>query len=171
MGRPHSTAYVRFDEERCTGCAACLRVCPTKAIRIRAAEVDPLRRPVHRLRRLHPHLPGRRRERRRAPAGGHRRRSRRHRPGVARALRPVPGRHARRCPAGAAPAGVSPHVDMSFFLEMFQYAAEEFIRATAPPRSLPGRSSRRSARWWCGSSLSSSRACCPTSCRCSGRWP
>lgn len=27
--------YVRFNEERCTGCAACLRVCPTKAIRIR----------------------------------------------------------------------------------------------------------------------------------------
>ena len=32
---PHATHYVRFDEGRCTGCANCLKVCPTKAIRIR----------------------------------------------------------------------------------------------------------------------------------------
>lgn len=30
-----STNFVRFHEDRCTGCAACLRVCPTKTIRIR----------------------------------------------------------------------------------------------------------------------------------------
>lgn len=29
------TPYVRFHEERCTGCAECLKVCPTRAIRIR----------------------------------------------------------------------------------------------------------------------------------------
>jgi ferredoxin len=32
---PYTTRYVRFDDDRCTGCAACLKVCPTKAIRIR----------------------------------------------------------------------------------------------------------------------------------------
>ena len=32
---PYTTHYVRFDESRCTLCAACLKVCPTKAIRIR----------------------------------------------------------------------------------------------------------------------------------------
>jgi ferredoxin len=32
---PHQVPYVRFHPERCTGCAACLKVCPTKAIRIR----------------------------------------------------------------------------------------------------------------------------------------
>jgi len=30
-----STYFVRFDENLCTGCASCLRVCPTKAIRIK----------------------------------------------------------------------------------------------------------------------------------------
>jgi Na+-translocating ferredoxin:NAD+ oxidoreductase RNF subunit RnfB len=30
-----ATPYVRFHPERCTGCAACLKVCPTRAIRIR----------------------------------------------------------------------------------------------------------------------------------------
>ena len=32
---PRDRLYVRFHEERCTGCAECLKVCPTKAIRIR----------------------------------------------------------------------------------------------------------------------------------------
>jgi Fe-S-cluster-containing hydrogenase component 2 len=32
---PHATPYVRFHPERCTGCADCLKVCPTRAIRIR----------------------------------------------------------------------------------------------------------------------------------------
>lgn len=30
-----ATPYVRFHPERCTGCAGCLKVCPTRAIRIR----------------------------------------------------------------------------------------------------------------------------------------
>jgi iron only hydrogenase large subunit-like protein len=32
---PSAPLYVRFHEERCTGCAECLKVCPTNAIRIR----------------------------------------------------------------------------------------------------------------------------------------
>ncbi len=32
---PQATDYVRFHPERCTGCADCLKVCPTRAIRIR----------------------------------------------------------------------------------------------------------------------------------------
>ncbi len=31
----HTTLFVRFDDELCIGCGACLRICPTKAIRIR----------------------------------------------------------------------------------------------------------------------------------------
>jgi ferredoxin len=31
----HSTLFVQFDDDRCTGCGACLRNCPTKAIRIK----------------------------------------------------------------------------------------------------------------------------------------
>jgi Na+-translocating ferredoxin:NAD+ oxidoreductase RNF subunit RnfB len=30
-----STCFVRFDENRCVGCGSCLRVCPTKAIRVK----------------------------------------------------------------------------------------------------------------------------------------
>ena len=32
---PNDSLYVQFHEERCTGCAECLKVCPTNAIRIR----------------------------------------------------------------------------------------------------------------------------------------
>jgi Fe-S-cluster-containing hydrogenase component 2 len=35
MRPAYTTRYVRFHEERCTGCAECLKVCPTRAIRIR----------------------------------------------------------------------------------------------------------------------------------------
>jgi iron only hydrogenase large subunit-like protein len=34
-GTSTSTCFVRFNENLCTGCASCLRVCPTKAIRIK----------------------------------------------------------------------------------------------------------------------------------------
>jgi ferredoxin len=33
---PFESSYVRFHSERCIGCAACLKACPTKAIRIRS---------------------------------------------------------------------------------------------------------------------------------------
>jgi Na+-translocating ferredoxin:NAD+ oxidoreductase RNF subunit RnfB len=32
--KQHSTRFVNFDADLCTGCGSCLRVCPTKAIRI-----------------------------------------------------------------------------------------------------------------------------------------
>jgi len=35
MKTEYATGYIRFHEERCTGCAECLKVCPTRAIRIR----------------------------------------------------------------------------------------------------------------------------------------
>ncbi|UCF94741.1 MAG: 4Fe-4S dicluster domain-containing protein, partial [Desulfobacterales bacterium] len=34
-GQEQSTRYVRFDQDLCIGCASCLRICPTRAIRIR----------------------------------------------------------------------------------------------------------------------------------------
>jgi len=34
--KQQSTCFVRFDEDICTGCGSCLRVCPTKAIRIQS---------------------------------------------------------------------------------------------------------------------------------------
>jgi iron only hydrogenase large subunit-like protein len=34
----YDTCFVRFDKMRCTGCSSCLRVCPTKAIRIKEAK-------------------------------------------------------------------------------------------------------------------------------------
>ncbi len=31
----HRTYFVQFDDDLCTGCGSCLRICPTKAIRVR----------------------------------------------------------------------------------------------------------------------------------------
>ncbi len=122
------TRYVRFDEGRCTGCAACLRACPTKAIRIRD----------HKSIRIVDQCIGCGACLRICPAGavsaavdarpetigrGH----------VAVALvSPVlyaqfPGVMPGGVLLGLHRMGFTHTVDMSFFLEMFQYAAEAFI--------------------------------------------
>jgi iron only hydrogenase large subunit-like protein len=128
MGHPHSTAYVRFDEDRCTGCAACLRICPTRAIRIRQQKSI----------RLIDQCIGCGACIRTCPAGAVSAAGRKpvdiggdH---VAIALvSPVlyaqfPGVLPGAVLQGLRQLGFHHTVDMSFFLEMFQYAAEEFIR-------------------------------------------
>jgi ferredoxin len=134
----HSTHYVRFDEARCTGCAACLRACPTKAIRIRE----------HKSIRIVDQCIGCGACLRICPAGA---------VNAAAAARPEdigrghvaialvsPVLYAQF--AGVMPGGVllglhrmgfTHTVDMSFFLEMFQYAAEEFIARNRAAPSAP----------------------------------
>ena len=105
----HFPNYVRFNEERCTGCAACLRGLPDQGHPHPAPPLDPHCHPMHRLRGLHPDLPCRGRQRRHPQARAYRGRPCGRRPGLARALCAVPGRDARRRSDGVAPNGVSPH--------------------------------------------------------------
>jgi Na+-translocating ferredoxin:NAD+ oxidoreductase RNF subunit RnfB len=127
-GAQHSPLFVRFHEERCTGCAACLRVCPTKAIRVRQQKSI----------RIVNQCIGCGACIRACPAGavsaatiGLEGIGRDH---VAIALvSPVlyaqfPGLMPGGVLLGLHRMGFHHTVDMSFFLEMFQYAAEEFIR-------------------------------------------
>jgi Na+-translocating ferredoxin:NAD+ oxidoreductase RNF subunit RnfB len=37
-GKIPTACYVRFDDDLCTGCAACLKVCPTRAIRLKQSK-------------------------------------------------------------------------------------------------------------------------------------
>jgi ferredoxin len=134
---PRDSFYVRFHEERCTGCAECLKVCPTKAIRIRhqksvhfvdqcigcsaclrvcpAAAVSSTTRLPEDIGRDH----------------------------VAIALvSPVLyAQFPRTMPGGVLlglrQMGFHHTVDMSFFFEMFQYAAAEFIRRNRTTREAP----------------------------------
>jgi ferredoxin len=133
----HATPYVRFQEARCTGCAACLRVCPTKAIRIRHQKSI----------RLVDQCIGCGACIRVCPAGavsattiGFDGIGRDH---VAIALvSPVlyaqfPGVMPGGVLLGLHRMGFHHTVDMSFFLEMYQYAAEEFIRRNRCSRASP----------------------------------
>jgi ferredoxin len=127
-GGQRSTHYVRFQESRCTGCAACLRVCPTRAIRIRR------RKSI----RIVDQCIGCGACIRICPAGavgaatsglegvgrGHT---------AIAMVSPVlyaqfPGVMPGGVLLGLHRLGFDHTVDMSFFMEMFQYAAEEFIR-------------------------------------------
>jgi len=127
-GTAHATHYVRFHEERCTGCAACLRVCPTKAIRIRREKSI----------RIVDQCIGCGACIRACPAGavsaatiGVEGIGRDH--AAIALVSPVlyaqfPGFMPGGVLLGLHRMGFRHTVDMSFFLEMFQYAAEEFIQ-------------------------------------------
>jgi Na+-translocating ferredoxin:NAD+ oxidoreductase RNF subunit RnfB len=137
MRSEHLTHYLRFQEERCTGCAECLKVCPTKAIRIRnhtsmrwvdlcigcgaciracaAGAIDAATRESKRI------------------GHGH----------VAIALvSPVlyaqfPKAMPKDVLLGLRHMGFRHTIDMSIFLEMFQFAAAEFIRRNRETREAP----------------------------------
>jgi ferredoxin len=129
--------YVRFRAERCTGCAACLRRCPTRAIRIRR------HKPV----RIVGQCIGCGECLRACPSGAV--------TAAARSPEGVGRDHtaiALVSPVlyaqfhGAEPAaallglrrmGFRHTIDLSFFLEMFQRAAEEFIRRNRTTREAP----------------------------------
>jgi ferredoxin len=136
-GVQHSTYFVRFQEERCTGCAACMRLCPTKAIRIRHQKSI----------RIVDQCIGCGACIRTCPAGA-----------VSAATIGIDGIRGDHVAValvspvlyaqfpGVTPGGVllglhrmgfHHTVDMSFFLEMFQYAAEEFIRRNRSSRISP----------------------------------
>jgi ferredoxin len=129
-----NTHYIRFHEERCTGCADCLKVCPTKAIRIRnrtsirfvdlcigcgacirACAAGAINAATHPLQQI---------------GKGH----------VAIALvSPVlyaqfPKVMPKDVLLGLRHMGFRHTIDMSIFLEMFQFAAAEFIRRNRETR-------------------------------------
>lgn len=135
--RRQAPRYIRFREERCTGCAACLRRCPTRAIRIRR----------HKSIRIVAQCVGCGACIRACPSGA-----------IAAAARPpeaIGGDHAAIALVspvlyaqfqGAVPdavllglrqMGFQHTIDLSFFLEMFQRAAEEFIRRNRRERTAP----------------------------------
>lgn len=135
--RKHSTYFVQFDDDLCTGCGSCLRICPTKAIRVKNRKsiriVDKcigcggcLRicpaGAVSALTQL-PVL----------PAEDH----------IAVALvSPVlyaqfPGSMPKDILQGLRRMGFHHTIDMTYFLEMFQYATEEYIRRNRTSRQSP----------------------------------
>ncbi len=132
-----SSAYVRFDETRCTGCAACLRACPTKAIRIRG------NKSIH----LVEQCIGCGACIRNCPAGAVSaavgRPEEIGKDHVAIALvSPVlyaqfPGVMPGAVLQALRQIGFQHTIDMSFFLEMFQYAAEEYIRRNRVSHASP----------------------------------
>jgi ferredoxin len=132
-----STNFVRFHEDRCTGCAACLRVCPTRTIRIRQQKSI----------RFVDQCIGCGACIRACPAGA-----------VSAATRLPEGigsdhiavalvspvlyaQFPQVMPGGVLMGlrqmGFHHTIDMSFFFEMFQYAAEEFIRRNRTSRVAP----------------------------------
>jgi len=132
-----STNFVRFHEDRCTGCAACMRVCPTKTIRIRQQKSI----------RFVDQCIGCGACVRVCPAGA-----------VSAATRLPEGigsdhiaialvspvlyaQFPHIMPGGVLMGlrqlGFHHTIDMSFFFEMFQYAAEEFIRRNRTARVAP----------------------------------
>jgi Na+-translocating ferredoxin:NAD+ oxidoreductase RNF subunit RnfB len=136
-GNQPTTCFVRFDEERCTGCGSCLRVCPTKAIRIKK------KKSIHMVERCI----GCGECVRACPTGAvsaatakidvlqdeH----------VAVALvSPVlyaqfPGVMPKDILLGLRQMGFQHTIDMSYFLEIFQCAAEEFIKRNRKSKRAP----------------------------------
>jgi Na+-translocating ferredoxin:NAD+ oxidoreductase RNF subunit RnfB len=127
-GTERFTYFVRFDESLCTGCASCLRVCPTKAIRIRGQKSI----------RIVDHCIGCGECLRICPAGAVRAAT-----AVKGTLDKTPIAVALVSPVlyaqfprvmpkdilqGLGQMGFRHTIDMSYFMEIFQYATEEFIK-------------------------------------------
>jgi len=128
---------VRFDEDLCTGCASCLRVCPTKAIRIKKKKSI---RIVNRCIGCGECI-------RACPAGAVRAATSDlealEKDHVAVALvSPVlyaqfPGVMPKDILHGLRQMDFQHTIDMSYFLEMFQFASEEFIKRNRETHNAP----------------------------------
>jgi ferredoxin len=129
--------YVRFQEDRCTGCAACLRNCPTQAIRIR----------FHKSIRIVGQCIGCGSCIRACPAGAVTAATRKpefagsDHAAIALVSPVLYAQFPRATPGGVLlglrQLGFAHTIDLSFFLEMFQRAAEEFIRRNRASRLAP----------------------------------
>lgn len=122
-----STCFARFDENLCAGCGSCLRVCPTKAIRVKNKKAI---RIVEQCIGCGECIRTCREGAVSAATEGPGVRLKNH---VAIALvSPVlyaqfPGVMPKDVLLGLRKMGFQHTIDMSYFLEMFQYATEEFI--------------------------------------------
>ncbi|MGD9081476.1 MAG: [Fe-Fe] hydrogenase large subunit C-terminal domain-containing protein [Desulfobacterales bacterium] len=132
-----STHYVRFDQELCTGYGSCLRICPTKAIRVKKKKVI---RIVEQcigcgecIRICREGAVSAASENLKTLGKNH----------VAIALvSPVlyaqfPGVMPKDVLLGLRQMGFKHTIDMSYFLEIFQFATEEFISRNRKSQSAP----------------------------------
>jgi iron only hydrogenase large subunit-like protein len=132
-----STCYVRFDRELCTGYGSCLRVCPTKAIRLKNKKAV---RIVEQCIGCGACIRACRQGAISAATESPRVLEKDH---VAIALvSPVlyaqfPGVMPKDVLLGLRRMGFAHTIDMSYFLEIFQYAAEEFISRNRKSRAAP----------------------------------
>jgi iron only hydrogenase large subunit-like protein len=132
-----STCYVRFDQDLCTGYGSCLRVCPTKAIRVKNKKairiVDQCIGCGECIRICHEGAVS-------AATEGPELLKRDH---VAIALvSPVlyaqfPGVMPKDILLGLRQMGFEHTIDMSYFLEIFQFATEEFINRNRTSQTAP----------------------------------
>ena len=137
MDNVHRTYFVQFDDDLCTGCGSCLRLCPTKAIRVKNSKsiriVDQCIGCGQCLRICPAGAVSALAEKPNLPAEDH----------IAVALvSPVlyaqfPGIMPKDILQGLRQMGFHHTIDMTYFLEMFQYATEEFIKRNHKTQQSP----------------------------------
>jgi Na+-translocating ferredoxin:NAD+ oxidoreductase RNF subunit RnfB len=137
ISKQTSTGYVRFDQNLCIGCGSCLRVCPTKAIRVKSKKAI---RIVEQCIGCGECIRTCREGAVSAATEGPELLKRDH---VAIALvSPVlyaqfPGVMPKDVLLGLRQMGFEHTIDMSYFLEIFQFATEEFISRNRKSQTAP----------------------------------